>query len=47
MLLQADMGQARQVLLNLVLNALDAVPERGSISIEVDTEANGPVHRDG
>ena len=34
--IQADMGQIRQVLLNLLLNALDAVPHGGAIWIEVD-----------
>ena len=35
--IRADMGQVRQVLLNLFLNALDAVPEGGSISVEIET----------
>ena len=34
--IQADTGQIRQVLLNLLLNALDAVPHGGAIWIEVD-----------
>ncbi len=34
--IRADMGQVRQVLLNLFLNALDAVPEGGSISVEIE-----------
>jgi signal transduction histidine kinase len=33
--IHADMGQVRQVLLNLLLNALDATPEGGMIEIRV------------
>jgi signal transduction histidine kinase len=34
--IQADMGQIRQVLLNLLLNALDAVPHGGLIWLEIE-----------
>ena len=34
--IQADMGQIRQVLLNLLLNALDAVSEGGSVWLEIE-----------
>jgi two-component system, NtrC family, sensor histidine kinase HydH len=34
--IQADMGQIRQVLLNLVLNAVDAVPHGGSVWLEIE-----------
>jgi two-component system, NtrC family, sensor histidine kinase HydH len=43
--IRADMGQLRQVMLNLLLNALDAVPEGGAISVEIETTGaggNGP-----
>jgi signal transduction histidine kinase len=35
--IRADMGQVRQVLLNLLLNALDAVQEGGTVSVEIET----------
>jgi two-component system, NtrC family, sensor histidine kinase HydH len=35
--IRADMGQVRQVLLNLLLNALDAVQEGATVSVEVET----------
>jgi two-component system sensor histidine kinase HydH len=38
LLLQADVGQFRQVVLNLLLNALDAVPQGGMIWLELRKE---------
>lgn len=37
----ADMGQVRQVLLNLLINALDATPEGGMIWIRLSREPHG------
>jgi signal transduction histidine kinase len=39
--LQADPGQVRQVLLNLLLNALDAVPADGTIWVRLDAPGTG------
>jgi signal transduction histidine kinase len=38
-LIQADAGQVRQVILNLLLNAFDAVPRGGAVRLEVDLPA--------
>lgn len=38
LLLQADVGQVRQVALNLMLNALDAIPQGGTIWLELRKE---------
>jgi two-component system sensor histidine kinase HydH len=39
--IDADMGQVRQVLLNLLLNALDATPEGGRVTVQVQRERGG------
>jgi two-component system, NtrC family, sensor histidine kinase HydH len=44
---QADMGQVRQVLLNLLLNALDAVPGGGAVWIEMKSPGSGGADADG
>jgi two-component system, NtrC family, sensor histidine kinase HydH len=45
--IQADMGQIRQVLLNLLLNALDAVPHGGSVWFEINTAEPDPQYGQG
>jgi signal transduction histidine kinase len=41
--IEADGEQLQQVLVNLVLNALDALPQGGKITIELRKPADGPV----
>jgi signal transduction histidine kinase len=44
--IQADMGQIRQVLLNLLINALDATPEGGSVWLEIEKSVRAPADGD-
>lgn len=41
-LLQIDRNQIRQLLLNLLLNALDALPQGGNIRVTINPRAPGP-----
>ncbi len=40
--LEADAGQLREVLLNLLINAIDASPEHGTVLVRVSEEACSP-----
>lgn len=42
MIVNADLGQMRQVLLNLMLNAIEAVPNGGDIEIRLDRYHSAP-----
>lgn len=45
-LIQADVGQVRQVVLNLILNALDATPHGGTVRLELEV-SEPPSEEDG
>jgi signal transduction histidine kinase len=44
LVIDAHKGQLQQVLLNLLLNSMQAMPEGGAITIQVDTEERGTTH---
>ena len=45
-MVEADAGQLRQVMLNLLLNALDALPEGGQIHITIASTSSPHAHDD-
>lgn len=44
---EADVGQVRQVFLNLFLNALDTTPDSGTVTVQVERRPGGRTSADG